>query len=145
MTAMENKPADQSLQGDRRDDRRYRMGLDLKWRLVRRRKVLDTGNGRTLDLSSRGVFFDAGRALPVGLNVEMSISWPALLHNVAPMQLMVLGRIVRSDGHRAAVHIVQHEFRTTGSLAEPRSAAVNVRSTPLAANAGNTPKARVLQ
>ena len=109
----EKKPAE-GIHGDRRDDRRYGITLDLRWKLVRRRKVLDTGVGSTVDLSSGGVLFDAGRPLPVGLNVELAIAWPVLLHNIAPMQLVVTGRIVRSDGERTAVMVNQHEFRTTG-------------------------------
>src|SRR3954467_11932384 len=105
----ENKPAD-TIHGDRRLDRRYDMALDLRWKLVRRRKVLDSGTGRTLDLSSGGILFDAGRQLPVGLNIDLSISWPALLHNIAPMQLVVSGRIVRTSGERTAIHMSQHEF-----------------------------------
>lgn len=106
--------------GDRRYDRRYDIALDLRWKVVRRRKVLEAGNGRTLDLSSGGILFDAGHQLPVGLNIEISIAWPALLHNLAPMQLVVSGRIVRTDGSRTAVHIVRHEFRTFGAAAERR-------------------------
>jgi hypothetical protein len=104
----------QSIGGDRRFDRRYGIALDLRWKLVRRRKVLEAGVGRTVDLSSGGIMFDAGRALPVGLNVELSIAWPALLHDIAPMQLAVVGRIVRTNGSRTAIHMTQHEFRTAG-------------------------------
>jgi hypothetical protein len=98
--------------GDRRGDRRYDIHLDLRWKLIRRRRLLANGVGHTLDMSSGGILFDAGRPLPVGLNVELSISWPVLLHNVAPLQLVVAGRIVRSDATRAAIQSVQHEFRT---------------------------------
>jgi hypothetical protein len=101
--------------GDRRYDRRYGITLDLRWKLIRRRRVLDSGTGRTIDLSSGGVLFDAGAQLPMGLNVELSIAWPALLHNLAPMQLVVSGRIVRIHGNRTAIHMSQHEFRTAGS------------------------------
>jgi hypothetical protein len=121
MTAAQDQSAD-SIRGDRRDDRRYKLTLDLRWKLVRRRKVLESGSGRTLDVSSSGVFFEAGRPLPVGLNVEISISWPALLHDTAPMQLVVSGKIVRVEGLRAAVRMVQHEFRTAGAAGEPRNA-----------------------
>ena len=58
--------------------------------------------------------FHAARPLPVGLNAELAIAWPVLLHNVAPMQLVVSGRIVRSEGLRAAIQITAHEFRTAG-------------------------------
>src|SRR4030081_2530254 len=103
-----------TISGDRRQDRRYQLKLDLKWKLIRRRRVLDTGTGTSLDLSSGGVLFDAGRSLPEGLNVEISLTWPVLLHNVAPMQLVVSGRIKRTSGRLIAVQTVQHEFRTAG-------------------------------
>jgi hypothetical protein len=117
----EVKPVE-GIHGDRRYDRRYDIVLDLRWKLVRRRKVLEAGTGTTIDLSSGGILFEAGRQLPVGMNVELAIAWPALLHNVAPMQLVVSGRIVRTNGSRTAVHMVQHEFRTAGVAQEHRAA-----------------------
>jgi c-di-GMP-binding flagellar brake protein YcgR len=109
------KPEDADLiAGERRDDRRYRLQLDVKWKLIRRRRVLDSGTGRTVDLSSGGILFDAGSRLPERLNVELSIAWPVLLHNLAPMQLVASGRIVRVNGRQVAIQTVQHEFRTVG-------------------------------
>jgi len=118
------KPAAEAdaIAGDRRQDRRYQLNLELKWKLIRRRRVLDTGTGQTIDLSSGGILFDAGRHLPEGLNVELSIAWPVLLHNVAPMQLVATGRIVRSAGRQVALQTVQHEFRTIGISSEQRNA-----------------------
>jgi len=94
----------------------------LRWKLVHRKRVLDTGEGRTLDLSSAGVRFESGRALPEGFDVELSIFWPVLLHNVAPMQLVVQGRIVRSEGGQIVIRMVQHEFRTMGTLTSHKGA-----------------------
>ena len=110
-----------TIGGDRRQDRRYRIHLDLRWKLIRRRRVLDSGVGKTVDLSSGGILFEPGRVLPVGLNVELAISWPVLLRNEAPMQLIVSGRIVRAAQNRTAVAMNQHEFRTSGTLADPRT------------------------
>jgi hypothetical protein len=118
------------IAGDRRFDRRYRLQLELRWKLIRRRKTQDAGTGHTIDVSSGGIRFDAARALPVGLNVELSISWPVLLHNVAPMQLVVSGRIVRSIGSHAAVQITQHEFRTMGIPADHRQGLAIAARTP---------------
>ena len=59
--------------------------------------------------------------MPIGLNVELSIAWPVLLHNVAPMQLVVSGRIVRSEGRRTAIQMMQHEFRTAGTPIDRRN------------------------
>jgi hypothetical protein len=109
-----------NINGDRRQDRRYRIHLDLKWKLIRRRRVLENGTGSTVDLSSGGILFDPGRQLPVGLNVELAISWPVLLRNETPMQLIVSGRIVRAGQNRIAVAMSQHEFRTSGVLSDQR-------------------------
>ena len=104
-----------TIAGDRRSDRRYRIDLELRWKLIRRRKVRDAGAGHTIDFSSGGILFNATRPLPIGMNVELSISWPVLLHNVAPMQLVVNGRIVRTMGTHVAVRMTDHEFRTAGT------------------------------
>jgi hypothetical protein len=116
-TAFWGKPLDGSdtIGGERRKDRRYNLQLELKWKLIRRRRLLDTGTGRTIDVSSGGIRFDAGRHLPEGLNVELSIAWPVLLRNVAPMQLVASGKIIRCDGREVAIQTVQHEFRTAGT------------------------------
>jgi hypothetical protein len=121
--AWDKRNVDEELiAGDRRQDRRYTLHLECRWKLIRRRRVLDTGIGTTADLSSGGLQFDAGRHLPEGLNVEVSINWPVLLHNVAPLQLIVSGRIVRARGRMIAVRSVQHEFRTMGLPADQRPA-----------------------
>jgi hypothetical protein len=109
--------APEGIAGDRRADRRYPIHLDLRWKLIHRKRVLDSGVGATLDLSSGGVQFESGRTLPEGSDMELSISWPVLLHNVAHMQLLVHGRIVRSKDGRIAVRMIQHDFRTLGAPA----------------------------
>jgi len=130
------------ISGDRRSDRRYDIALDLRWKVIRRRRVLDTGTGTTLDLSSGGILFETDRQLPTGLNVELSISWPVLLHNVAPLQLVVTGRIVRASGRRTAIRMMQHEFRTAkapverASLGSPRASASPMIANPRNPNIG---------
>ncbi|MGO9258278.1 MAG: PilZ domain-containing protein [Bryobacteraceae bacterium] len=116
------KPPEPSEQiaGERRSDKRYDISLELRWKVLRRKRMLDSGLGRTVDLSSGGILFETGRKLPVGLKVQLSINWPVLLHNAAPLQLTVSGRVVRSDNQRAAIEINQHEFRTVGVSAEQR-------------------------
>lgn len=121
---------DQSIGGDRRSDRRYQLPLELRWKLVRRRKVLHTGEGQAIDLSSGGLLFDARRPLPVGLDVELSIAWPILLNNTAPMQLVVVGRIVRCTGNNVAIRMVQHEFKTMGSSAPEQARGAPAASKP---------------
>jgi PilZ domain len=112
----------EGIAGDRRSDRRYDLNLELRWKLIRRRRILETGTGQTIDCSSGGVLFDSGRAMPVGLNVELSIAWPVLLHKTAQLQLVVSGKIIRSVGSRTAIQMTQHEFRTVGISGGRRNA-----------------------
>ena len=104
-----------SIGGERRGERRYELELEIQWNLLHRRRVLDTGTGRTRDLSSHGVLFETGRALPLGSHVEASIAWPALLQGVAHLKLMAAGRGGRSETGITAIRVVQHEFHTTGA------------------------------
>ena len=131
--------------GERRRDRRYALELDVKWKLIRRRRVLDAGRAVTIDLSSGGVLIEADGPLPSGLQVELAITWPVKLHNTAPMQLVITGKIVRVNGRRVAVRSLQHEFRTIGTPGEHpdslRSSALNpmalLRGTPWTEGLGN--------
>ena len=126
----------EQIAGERRSDRRYEIPLEVRWKVLRRKRTLDSGIGTTVDLSSGGILFDAGRKLPVGLKVQLSISWPVLLHNASPLQLTVAGRVVRSDGQRAAIEIIQHEFRTMGISAEQRASQSASARVPFSFRAG---------
>jgi hypothetical protein len=105
-------PNADKIAGDRRSDRRYDMALDLRWKVIRGRRILDAGTGTTLDLSNGGILFEADRQLPAFLNVELAISWPVLLDSQTPLQLVVTGRIVRTSGRLTAIRMIQHQFRT---------------------------------
>jgi hypothetical protein len=136
MARTEEESSPVGIAGDRRYDKRYHLQLELRWKLIRRRKIQDTGAGRTIDLSSGGVLFEASRPLPEGLNVELSIAWPVLLHNVAPMQLVVSGKIVRSAGGYTAILINAHEFRTVGVPSDHRQALASAARGPLLVGSG---------
>lgn len=139
-----NQEEKERIRGDRRRDRRYDIALDLRWKLIRRRKTLEIGSGRTIDLSSSGIRFEAGRNLPVGLKVQLSISWPVLLHGASPLQLAVDGRIVWTTSSHAAIRIEQHEFRTVGIPAGSRDAMTPSARPPFVfATAGSPQLAKV--
>jgi hypothetical protein len=44
--------------------------------------------------------------------VELSVSWPAMLDGICPLQFVATGRVVRSEAQRAAVRIERYEFKT---------------------------------
>jgi hypothetical protein len=90
----------------------YPITIDLEYRLLSRRVVVQSGCGRTIRLASTCVQFESGDRLPPEMKVEISIAWPARLNNAVSLQLYLLGRTVRSPEHCITVEIQRHEFRT---------------------------------
>ena len=92
---------------ERRLKRRFDIRQDVTY------KVLDrgakTGTGRTLNISSSGVWFTTQSLLPTGTPLEISMDWPVTLD--ISMKLMIYGSVVRSDQKGAAVAIERHQFR----------------------------------
>jgi PilZ domain len=102
----------EAIHQDRRDDRRYSIELDLRYKVIARTRVQLNGAGRTLNMSSGGILFNTDQSLPLGAFVELSIHWPVLLQNTCPLTLLVVGRVVRFENSTVAVKISRYEFMT---------------------------------
>jgi hypothetical protein len=63
-------------------------------------------------MGSGGILFTTEDKLPLGLMVELSVNWPAMLDGICPLQFVATGRVVRSEAQRAAVRIEKYEFKT---------------------------------
>jgi len=85
-------------------------------------RVVNNGEGRTLNLSSGGALIECDVALPKGLEIELSIAWPAMLDGNVALSLVTVGNIVRNTVTRTAVAFSQHYFRTRSPLALVHSA-----------------------
>ena len=101
-----------SVLSDRRGKSRFKIRRELRYKLLREGEVIEAGTGFTVDIGSGGVAFRSGRAFRVGEYVELSISWPVLLAESCPMQLSVLGKVLRTDGQRSVCSVDKYEFRT---------------------------------
>ena len=124
----------------RRSHRRYPMNVELEYKLLDGKKVLKSGSGRTLNLSSSGVLFECDEPLPLGAQIRLLLIWPAQLNDRVGLTLCVNGRTVRSVGTCTAMEIVSHEFRTrplqmpatnvrrAKTVADMRQAAMDVRT-----------------
>jgi len=112
---------------DRRIKRRFSIEQGLRYRLLYGSRVAECGTGRTVNISSSGVWFKTEGALSTGLPVELSMSWPARLNDVCPMKLMIYGCVVRSDHDGAALAIERYEFRTQSTGAVPLYEEAGVR------------------
>ena len=93
-------------------DRRYPVAAEIAYQLVRDGRIFQQGRGRSVNLSSRGILFEAETVLPVGDYIELQIAWPAKLDQRVAMALYVAGRTLRSNGNLTAVAIARYEFRT---------------------------------
>jgi hypothetical protein len=119
------KRKDESV--DRRIKRRFGIEQGLRYRLLYGSRVAESGTGRTVNISSSGIWFTTEGILSTGLPVEVSMSWPARLNDICPMKLMIYGCVVRSDEAGAALAIERYEFRTQGTTAMPLYEDVGVR------------------
>jgi hypothetical protein len=104
---------------DRRTKRRFNIEQGLRYKLLHGSRVSEAGTGRTVNISSSGVWFTTESVLAAGLPVELSMSWPARLNDVCPMKLMIYGCVVRSGQNGAALAIERYEFRTQGTAPVP--------------------------
>jgi len=97
---------------DRRSSERMSIERDVQYRSLSRGQVDAEAEGKTLNISSSGILFTTQHLLSPGRRVEIAIDWPAELDNKCALRLIARGRVVRFDGDRAAIEILQHEFRT---------------------------------
>lgn len=102
---------------DRRSKHRFAIQRELHFKVIEPQRVVSTGSGRTKDMSSVGVAFEAAGKFKRGALVQLSISWPVLLDETCLMQLMIVGRVVRTGKQDVACTIDRYEFRTQARLA----------------------------
>ena len=102
---------------ERRIKRRFQIDQEVKYKMLYGQRIAETGVGRTVNISSGGVWFSTESMLTSGMPVELTMNWPVLLNDSCPMKLMIYGCVVRSNEKGAAVAIERYEFRTQGSRA----------------------------
>ncbi len=102
--------------GERRISNRFPIERDVRYRGTR--PGLRPGCGKTINISSSGVLFTTEIDIPVGVRVELSISWPVELAGGCPLKLVARGKVVRNSRDRAAIEIEKYEFRTSGMSSE---------------------------
>jgi hypothetical protein len=97
---------------ERRHSDRFPIEREVRFRVLSKRAGDDSGDGKTINMSSAGVLFSTNRMLLPGRRIEVSISWPAQLNRKCALKLVARGRVVRFDQGCAAIEIQQYEFRT---------------------------------
>ena len=101
---------------DRRGTKRFPMELGLRYKTLNGEMPKETGIGKTVNILSTGVLFEADRPLPANGILELAISWPAPLNDTCLLNLVARGRIVRSGDGKAVLRIHKSEFKTSARL-----------------------------
>ena len=96
---------------ERRSKTRYPIELNVKYRTLGRYHRL-AGVGRTANLSSSGMFIVTEHRMAVGARLELNIEWPSLLDGLIPLQVVAVGKVVRSLESGFAFSFTQYQFRT---------------------------------
>ena len=95
---------------EQRKNRRFPLSLPVEY------EVFDgVGKGTSTDISSGGLMFKTDKALPTLGRMRLSVAWPCPLDGGIPLQLVIEGKVLRSDSGCAAVQILRYEFKTKGS------------------------------
>jgi hypothetical protein len=97
---------------------RYSLELTLRFKISHRRKIVVSGTGRTVDMSSSGLLVVTDQYLEPGMQVELSIDWPVRLHGETALQLVVFGMVVRVAGSQAGIRMKRCDFHTRGTAVE---------------------------
>lgn len=102
----------EKLPSERRQSDRFPIEREVRFRVLNKRGGEETGDGKTLNISSSGVLFTSEQLLLPGRRLELSISWPVQLNDLVPLKLVARGRVVRFADGQVAIEIQQYEFRT---------------------------------
>ena len=105
---------------ERRSKARYPVKLTVRYHTVGRKHAVN-GVGQTLNMSSGGLLVSAAHEINAGARMEVNIEWPLLLDGNVPLQLVAVGRVVRSDDSAFAVSFAQYQFRTMGRVLKAAS------------------------
>jgi c-di-GMP-binding flagellar brake protein YcgR len=112
-------PTHQQKTAERRKSDRFPIEREVRYRVLNKRSGEESGEGKTLNISSSGILFTSQHILLPGRRMELAISWPAQLDNKTALKLVARGRVIRFENGRAALEIQQYEFRTQ-PVAGPR-------------------------
>jgi hypothetical protein len=110
---MTHRSSNRQPSGDRRASARLPIERDVRYKLLGKGSFgTQTGEGKTLNISSAGALFTTQTELPEKQLIELAVNWPARLNGRLPLSLVIRGRVVRSHETQAAIEIEQYDFKT---------------------------------
>src|ERR1043166_1371685 len=74
---------------ERRRKKRFPIQQEVRYRFLDEPGMMHIGGCTTVNVSSGGVCFTTEKPLPLGVPIELSMNWPALLNNSCRMKLVL--------------------------------------------------------
>ena len=100
------------LMKERRSAFRYPIALNASYK-PSKKKSIDGGEGKTVNMSSRGLWIASEQKVKLGARLEVILEWPARLDGAIELVLVAIGRVVRTRESGFALELARYEFRTS--------------------------------
>ena len=105
-------------QPERRRTRRYALEQEVRYLVSYRDPLSQTGIGWLINISLSGILFKSERTIFPGAPLTVVMNCAGLLDQTSPIELMIQGRVVRSNEEGTASTIDRYEFRSEGRAAK---------------------------
>jgi len=93
----------------------YPIRLALQYRAYANGRLVQTGTGETIEVSTRALRVKVAEELPADAGeLDLAVAWPAALDGTTPLQWTVKGKPAWRAPGWIFVCIASHEFRTAG-------------------------------
>jgi hypothetical protein len=119
---------------ERRAKWRYPLSLNVRYQTMGMAETV-AGVGKTVNVSSGGVFINCGSTIRERTRIRVVVEWPSLLNGTTPLQLVTIGLVVRREGSGLAVAFEGYQFRTAGRRANASPPISDARASPIYASA----------
>jgi hypothetical protein len=100
-----------NMPNERRVKSRYPLELNVRYQILGPASLV-AGVGQTVNMSSSGMLLACTNNIPEGTRLKMFVEWPSLLNGTTPLQLIMVGTVVRCVAIGVSVVFESYQFRT---------------------------------
>jgi hypothetical protein len=119
---------------ERRMKSRYPLELNVRYQILGAGGAA-TGSGQTINISSSGMLLACASSIAEGTRLKAFVEWPSLLNGTTPLQLIMVGTVVRRTPIGVSMVFESYQFRTMGRA---RYANVKQMAEPVAQTYGDS-------
>jgi len=91
------------------------MNLDVHFKVRKRGKLINGGDGKIQDVSRAGMFFESDAVIPPGTVLRLIVEWPVRFQGKTRLDWVVDGVVLRSTPSGTAVNIMRQRFERGAS------------------------------